>query len=73
MFTTTREAGMVLRALREDAGLSQVELASRAGVSRRWLLDLENGKPSADMSKVLDCFAVLGAAFDVVMRPTERE
>jgi len=42
MFTTTREAGMLLRALREDAELSQVELARRANVSRRWLVDVEN-------------------------------
>jgi len=73
MITTTREAGMLLRSLREDAQLSQVELARQAGVSRRWLVDVENGKPSVDMSKVLDCFAVLGAGFEVVMRPTESE
>lgn len=66
MFTTTREAGMLLRALREDAGLSQAALAERAGVSRRWLIELENGKPSVDMSKVLDCFAAVNAGFEVV-------
>lgn len=68
MFTTTREAGMLLRSLREDAGLSQAELARRAGVSRRWLVDVENGKPSVDMSRVLDCFAVFDAGFEVVTR-----
>lgn len=68
MLTTTREAGIVLRSLREDAGLSQVELANRAGVSRRWLIEFENGKPSVDMSKVLDCFAALNAGFEVAVR-----
>lgn len=72
MFTTTREAGMLLRSMREDAGLSQAELARRAGVSRRWLVDVENGKPSADMSRVLDCFAVFDAGFEVVTRPSGR-
>lgn len=71
MFTTPREAGMLLRRLREDAGLSQSALADRAGVSRRWLIEFENGKPSVDMSKVLDCFAVFGAGFDVVTRGAE--
>ena len=71
MFTTSREAGIYLRRLREDAGLSQVELAERAGVSRRWLIDFENGKPSVDMSRVLDCFAALGAGFEVVVRSAE--
>lgn len=65
MLRTSREIGMALRRLREEAGMSQVELASLAGVSRRWLLDFENGKPSVDLSKVLDCFAALGAGLDV--------
>jgi HTH-type transcriptional regulator / antitoxin HipB len=73
MFTTTREAGMILRALREDAGLSQAALAEAAGVSRRWLIELENGKPSVDMSKVLDCFATLNAGLEVVVRDQQQQ
>ena len=67
MFTTPREAGMLLRQLREDAGLSRTELAGRAQVSKRWLTDFENGKPSVYMSMVMDCFAALGAGFEVVV------
>ncbi|MGC5254974.1 helix-turn-helix domain-containing protein [Gordonia sp. DT218] len=67
MFRTPREAGIVLRHLREEAGLSQAVLAERAGVSKRWLVNFENGKPSVDMSLVMDAFAALGTAFDVVM------
>ncbi|WGW13275.1 helix-turn-helix domain-containing protein [Saxibacter everestensis] len=66
MFRTPRDAGMLLRRLREDAGWSQAVLAERAGVSKRWLVNFENGKPSVDMSMVMDCFAVLGAGFEVV-------
>ncbi|MEP9392375.1 helix-turn-helix domain-containing protein [Gordonia sp. VNQ95] len=69
MFRTPREAGIVLRSLREDAGLSQAALAERAGVSMRWLLNFENGKPSVDMSKVMDVYSALGYAFDVVADP----
>lgn len=64
---------MLLRRLREDAGWSQATLAERAGVSKRWLINFENGKPSVDMSMVMDCFAVLGAAFEVVPEPTTEE
>ncbi len=66
MFKTPREAGMILRQLREDAGLSQGDLAEKAHVSKRWLVNFENGKPSVDMSLVMDCFSVLGAGFEVV-------
>jgi transcriptional regulator with XRE-family HTH domain len=66
MFTTTREAGLLLRDLREQAGDTQTGLAARAGVSVRWLINFEGGKPSVDMSKVADCFQVLGYAFEVV-------
>ncbi len=59
----------MLRNLREDAGLSQAALAQRAGVSKRWLINFENGKPSVDMSLVMDVFATLGFAFDVVSDP----
>lgn len=73
MFQTPREAGMILRNMREDAGLSQSALAALSGVSRRWLLDFENGKPSVDMSKVMDAFAALGAGFDVVEKSPRRQ
>ncbi|MFW0796190.1 helix-turn-helix domain-containing protein [Gordonia sp. CPCC 205515] len=66
MFRSPREAGIVLRHLRENAGLTQATLAEQAGVSKRWLVNFENGKPSVDMSMVMDVFATLGFAFDIV-------
>ncbi|MFT4124874.1 MAG: helix-turn-helix domain-containing protein [Gordonia sp. (in: high G+C Gram-positive bacteria)] len=69
MFRTPREAGIILRHHREDAGLSQAALADSAGVSKRWLINFENGKPSVDMSLVMDVFAALGYVFDVVIDP----
>lgn len=69
MFTTPRDAGIILRGLREDAGVTGAQLAEKAGVSRRWLVNLEAGKPSVDMSKVMDCFVALGFAFDLVALP----
>ncbi|OPX16256.1 helix-turn-helix transcriptional regulator [Gordonia polyisoprenivorans] len=69
MFRTPREAGIVLRSLREESGLSRAALAQKSGVSMRWLLSFENGKPSVDMSKVMDVFSALGYGFDVVADP----
>jgi len=70
VFTTTREAGIVLRGLREDAGLTGAQLANKAGVSLRWLVNVENGKPNVDMLRVLDCFQALGYGFDIVELPS---
>lgn len=69
MFRTPREAGMLLRRLREDAGLSRDALAELSHVSKRWLINFENGKPTVDMSLVMDCFQVLGYAFELAPLP----
>ncbi|MDR0483544.1 MAG: helix-turn-helix domain-containing protein [Cellulomonadaceae bacterium] len=48
-----------VRAGRRELGLSQVELAKRAGVSRRFVVSLEAGHERAELGKAL---AVLQAA-----------
>lgn len=63
MLTTVRDLGAALRDARRAAGLSQHELAARAGVSRQWLSRLETGSnPGAELRKVLDVLAALGLA-----------
>lgn len=57
---TARDVGAMIRDRRRAAGLSQAELAARAGVSKRWLAALEAGKPGAEMGLVLRTFAALG-------------
>lgn len=45
---------------RKKFGLSQVELAERAGVGLRFVRDLEQGKRSLRMDKVNDVLALFG-------------
>jgi transcriptional regulator with XRE-family HTH domain len=40
--------------------MTQADLAGAAGVSRRWLLDLESGKPTAQIGLVLRTLQALG-------------
>jgi HTH-type transcriptional regulator/antitoxin HipB len=40
--------------------MSQQDLAVTAGVSRRWLIDLEAGKPGAELGLVLSVLNTLG-------------
>lgn len=64
----TRELGHTLRAARLRAGLSQAELATRAGIGRQKLIQVEQGKPGvavaayAAVMDALDLVPVLQAA-----------
>jgi y4mF family transcriptional regulator len=54
------DLGRFVREQRRAAGLSQTALAERSGVSRRWLSDLETGKPTAEVGLVFRVLAGLG-------------
>lgn len=62
---TPREFGMAVRRMREAGELTREELAEKAGVSPRWLFNLENGKSNVDFLLVLDCFDALDATLQV--------
>ena len=49
-----------IKQLRKQAGLTQVELAERAGVGLRFLRELEQGKPSVRLDKVNQVLALFG-------------
>lgn len=54
------DLGGVVRAARKQAGLDQKDAAGLAGVGLRFLSDLENGKPTVRMDKVMRVLDVLG-------------
>jgi transcriptional regulator with XRE-family HTH domain len=67
---TVVQLGAAVRQSRLDAGLTQAELAGRAGVSRRWLGMLENGQNrGAEFTKVARLLASLGRQLEVVDAP----
>jgi HTH-type transcriptional regulator/antitoxin HipB len=55
-----------VRGRRKELGMSQDELAHRAGVSRKWIYDFEAGKPTAQLGILLRVLDELGLALDVV-------
>ena len=60
------ELGVFVRRLRESKGMTQAGLAERAGVSRRWLVMLENGRnPGAPLDKIIDTLQVVGGSLHV--------
>lgn len=57
---TAADVGRIIRAARTRRAMSQADLAAAASVSRRWLVDLEAGKPRAELDMALRVLAVLG-------------
>lgn len=58
--------GQELARLRFDRGLTQEELAERLGVSRRYVYELESGKPTLFASRLFEFLREVGAHLDVV-------
>jgi HTH-type transcriptional regulator/antitoxin HipB len=65
-----RELGLWIRQRRLERGLKQHVLAERAGLSRRWLVDVENGRLQPKFADVLRLVDVLGA--DLTQAPGVR-
>ena len=57
--------GSIIRDERKALGLRQDELAAASGVGLRFLVELERGKPTVQMGKVLDVLAALGCELQI--------
>lgn len=66
---TSKAFGSAIRRARKDQGLSQVELAARAGVGRPWLSELETGKRTAELGRALSVLSALDLAVTFVPMP----
>lgn len=60
-----RDLAGVVRGRRSDLGISQADLAERAGVSRKWVYEFESGKPAAEVSLLLRVLDALGLTLEV--------
>ena len=60
--------GQMVRRVRKRAGLRQDELAGAAGVGIRFIVDLEAGKPTLQVGKVLHVLDALGIVVALTTR-----
>ena len=67
---TPRDLAAAVRGRRLSLGLSQAEVARRAGVSRPWLSAVETGKPTVEFGLVLELLDVLGLGLQVEIPPS---
>ncbi len=63
---TPIELGRAIQRAREDAGLTQAELAQSANDTRRWLIEVERGHDNAQVGKVMALLHHLGLTLQVV-------
>ena len=54
---------------RADLDMTQAEVAYAAGVSRQWLVAVEQGKSTAEIGRVLRVVRVLGLDVGLTIRP----
>lgn len=66
---TVEEIGSIVRQARQAQGLRQDQLAAAAGVGVRFLVELERGKSTVRLGKVLAVLSALGCRLQVTPPP----
>lgn len=70
---TVDTIGQAVRDARKALGLRQDALAAAAGVGVRFLVELERGKPTVQLGKVLTVLDALGLEFEVRSRKANQQ
>jgi len=60
MIKSTENIGQIIRKVRKKLGVTQSDLALSAGTGLRFIIELEKGKPTCQIGKVLQTLQVLG-------------
>lgn len=60
MIQTTKDIGAAVRKTRKAIGITQKDLALTSGTGLRFIIDLEKGKPTCQLAKVLTVLQTLG-------------
>lgn len=60
MKVTPQQIGTVVRDTRKQLGVTQKDLALTSGTGIRFIIDLEKGKPTCQLGKVLTVLHTLG-------------
>ena len=63
---SSADLGEIIRDRRKRLALNQLDLAGLANTGNRFIVEVENGKPTVQLQKVLDLLHLLG--LEVVVR-----
>ncbi|HEU4622959.1 MAG TPA: type II toxin-antitoxin system Y4mF family antitoxin [Burkholderiaceae bacterium] len=67
LIRSSAEMGIAVRERRKQLALTQLDIAGLGATGNRFIVDLENGKPTVQLQKVLDLLDLLG--LELVVRP----
>ncbi len=66
MSLTPEQLGKIVRRTRKDMGATQADLALTSGTGLRFIGELENGKATCQIGKVLSVMQTLGIRLEVI-------
>ena len=64
-----RDLGAVIKAAREARGIRQEELADSLEITRQYLQDMESGKPTLYITRLLRAMSTLGITITLSYTP----
>jgi HTH-type transcriptional regulator / antitoxin HipB len=68
---TAADLGAFIRERRTKLGMDQSDLAEKARTSRKWIVEVEQGKPRAEVGLVLRTLKALGVSLDIAVDRTQ--
>ena len=69
---TAADLGAFIRERRLKLGMDQGDLAEKAATSRKWIVEVEQGKPRAEIGLVLRTLKTLGVSLDIVVHRSQK-
>lgn len=69
---TAADLGAFIRERRVKLGMDQSDLAEKAGTSRKWIVEVEQGKPRAEIGLVLRTLKTLGVFLDIAVDRSQK-
>ncbi len=69
----TEDIGTIVKNERKVQGLTQEDLAGLSGTGRRFISELEGGKPTVQLGKVLLVIGALGLSFAILNSWNKKE
>ena len=69
---TAADLGALIRERRVKLGMDQRDLAEKTGTSRKWIVEVEQGKPRAEIGLVLRTLKTLGVSLDIAVDRTQK-
>lgn len=69
---TAADLGAFIRERRVKLSMDQSDLAEKAGTSRKWIVEVEQGKPRAEIGLVLRTLKTLGISLDTAIDRSQK-